>query len=218
MNLLIRLDALAICGLATIFPALAENETIRAVNRLTENWTDRSFVLSRQSNGVSANYVSSGEALARALRREGQDVANRMRTSYYSDHNGHRTRVYSPEQIKAVEDSYERRALAELQNATNRSKQAQKDFLKRQDLLKESAANLQQQLLTKPSTADSIILAPQGTNLYVRNYQIVGEQFEKMPRVQPLRAVQQVASGTPVSAGAKGANFVRTSVKGELLK
>lgn len=218
MNLLIRLGTLAICGLVSTVSAFAEDETAKAVNRLNDNWAERSLLLSRQSSGASTSYINSGEVRARVLRQEGQEAAERMRRSYYSDHNGHRTRIYTPEQIKAVEDGYERRAMAELESASQRSTLAQKEFLKRQDLLKQSAMNLQEQLLTKPSPADSIILAPQGTNLYVRNYLLVGEQFDKMPHVQPMRAVQQVISGAPVSVGAKGANYVRTSVKGELLK
>jgi hypothetical protein len=124
---------------------------------------------------------------AQSIAAEGKRVANEMRHSYISI-KGEKFPQYTEEQIKQAENEYALRAENALNSGSRNANAVEQMNYVRQRALMESAKNLQDQLLEPPSAADSIILQPRGTNLYVRNYQIVGEQYEKLPSVQPQRA------------------------------
>jgi hypothetical protein len=246
MNTSIFAKTLPLCGLAlfltTFIPALSQRSTRPEVTSALKRIDDEA---AKVRNDIDAQTTrlrylrSSADNEAARIIKEGSQHVNEMRRAYTSV-KGEKIPTFTSEQIQAAEDEYNERARQASAAGTRSATAAELDYNARQRSLAESARNLQDQLMEKPSTADSIILQPRGTNLYVRNYLIVGEQMEKLPHVEPAhalpykgvyvapnRAAQGVAPvytprttvATPGSGwGNQVPSNVRTKVTGSLLK
>ena len=172
-----------------------------------------------QTRATSSAEQAAAERQAAQIRTEGEQAIARMKNSYTVTKTG-RYPKYTDEEIAETQARYDNQVallLARVPRISN-------DAIKRQESLIESAQDLQEQLQQGPAGCDSVMLQPVGTNLYVRNYQSIGEQYERMPHVQPRIAVPQLGTyqtgrfqnqpGT-VSVGRSETNSV---VSGQLLR
>jgi hypothetical protein len=232
-------SVLLICGpAAQADPIFDKREVSTALDRI-----DQAVKFNEQ---LGQSTISSLQGQARRdaqyestrLLNEGSRRVSEMRRSYISDGNGNKVPLYTADQIRQAEESYKERAQAALLRGESNAAATNDLYNQRQRALSESARNLQSQLITRPTAADSVVLAPQGTNLYVRNYQIIGEQYAKLPHVEPVTAVpnrgtyispnraavgvmparnEQAPTNNPSASGIRVTGDVRTSVKGQIL-
>jgi hypothetical protein len=146
-----------------------------------------------------ANYTSElqrAQIEAEQIRSEGEQRATQMRNTYITQ-NHMKVPKYSDDEIAQAQAAYELRA----QSVLNGVQRLSNETIKRQEGLIQSARDLEDQLKYGPAGCDSVMLQPVGTNLYVRNYQSIGEQYEHMPHVEPIKAVPQAGSfPTPYSS------------------
>jgi hypothetical protein len=143
----------------------------------------------QQQRATASAELAAAEKQAAQIRTEGEQRVAQMRNSYVTV-KGVKTPKYTEDDIAETQARYENQAYYILARAPRISNEA----IKRQETLIESAENLREQLIQKPAGCDSVMLQPVGTNLYVRNYQSIGEQYNRMPHVQPERAVPQLGT------------------------
>jgi tetratricopeptide (TPR) repeat protein len=170
------------------------------------------------------------------LREEGRRKVARMESEGYIGSHGE-LKQYTPQELNRVKEEYEHKAMYAQDVVQREAQSAHQHMNERQSALSESAANLQNQMFQSPN-GRSPSLQPLGTNLYVRNYLVSGQDQpddNSKSNAPPARAVaQSLTPGkrqtlSPDSAIAKAtsksqssghettAPQVQTSVKGKLL-
>jgi len=98
--------------------------------------------------------------------------------------------MYNSADIKAHEAEVQYKAASQMAAARADFEMRRNEADKRAEGVKESAAGLESQMLSRPAETSGVFLVPSGTNLYVRNYAHFDPVMPEPP--QALHAVPLV--------------------------
>lgn len=168
-------------------------QTQATIKRLSQDTAQSKDRIWAEAGSFNAAVYNTAKSESDAILAEGERVAADMRREYVYD-GKKKIRLYSTEEIEAAKAKYKERAEQALNSGSARQRLITAEYNRRQKFLEESAKNLESQLTQSPADTASVILQPAGTSLYVRNYQSIGEMYQRGPRVQPARAVPQLGT------------------------
>lgn len=192
----------------------------KAVKQIVDQAEDRIKVLNSEGARLSGIRMNSAEKRAGQIESEGAAVVGSMQRSFNrgrvrsidpfgsSSRYTRRFSVYSPDEIDAVRRLYQNRANSVRsgykQDADNAVYEARSKALK----VQESAEGLQS-LLMQPEGRGGVYLKPEGTSLYVRNYDFAPSSNPPPVLPQSLRATPAILEkfqvGTKSNEQDKGA-------------
>ena len=171
-------------------PVTMRSEDVEhSINKILGESSEHIQAIQRDAEGFATNvYNSRADALNRQVeqaRMEAQAMRNakvrRGRRSYP---------MYNSADIKAHEAEVQYKAASQMAAARADFEMRRNEADKRAEGVKESAAGLESQMLSRPAETSGVFLVPSGANLYVRNYAHFDPVMPEPP--QALHAVPLV--------------------------